>query len=151
MNAEQQIDRFVAYVNEAGLPAVPRTIVLYRYDGSPIAATEVPLDEEVIRILDAKEASDYALFTVRELIGRKHASSVLLAHMIRVSKKLRRAAVNRLNLDGVPDGHVLAVNYESHREADLRVYPITWDAGAIRLSNFIPTPKPPRYFTKVLL
>ena len=151
MTAQEQIDRFVTYVNEAGLPTVPRTIVLYRHDGRPMLAAEVPLDADVIRILDSQEASDYALTTVRGVITRLHASAVLLAHVIHVTKKLRHSTGKRLNLEGVPNGDVLAINYESHRETDLRVYPIATDAGAIRISTFVATINPPKYFHKFLL
>lgn len=145
MDAASQIERFIKYINEASIPTIPRTAVLYHRDGAPILATEVPLDTEVLRILTAKEASDYGILAVGELIQRSHASASLLAHIITVNPKVRKYISKALNLNGVPDGEILAINYESPTETELRAYPIARDAGAMRLTTFVTTNKPKPY------
>lgn len=151
MNANQQIERFINYVNEASIPQIPRTAILYRNDGTPILATEVPLDPEVLRILSAKETSDYGILSVGELIQRSHASASLLAHIITITPKVRTLLSKAINLTGVPDGEILAVNYESPTEVEMRAYPVTRDAGAMRLTTFAITQRPKAYLRSYFL
>ena len=145
MDAVIQIERFIKYINEASIPTIPRTAVLYHRDGSPILATEVPLDTEVLRILTAKESSDYGILAIGELIQRSHASASLLAHLITITPKVRKLISGAIDLKGIPDGEILAINYESPTELELRAYPVSRDAGAMRLTTFVTTPKPKAY------
>lgn len=151
MNAVTQIERFIKYLNEASVPTIPRTAVLYRNDGTPILATEVPLDTEVLRILDPKETSDYGILSIGELIQRSHASASLLAHIVTINPKVRRILSKSVDLTGLPDGEILAVNYESPTEVELRAYPVTRDAGAMRLTTFVITQKPKAYLRSYFL
>ena len=148
--ATQRLDRFAAYVSEAQLGEVPRTAVLYCGD-NPARTTEIAFDPEVFGILNRAEQTTYGVATLREAIGRTHATACLMAYCAPLGTALREFMARNADLSRVTAPEVLILNYESATVGVLRVYPVTRDAGAIRPGVPVNFRNPKRWFANDFL